>query len=118
MTSMARTGITAMGFELLAKTHYTWGLTSLRLPSGVFSGPLLAHAADTYGVVMAAGMGDLKDTVVRLGHMGWVDWADIIAGLYALAASFRAMGGHIGTRDYAEQALAAYETALAGPLPL
>ena len=117
LTCMARTGLTAMGFELLAKTRYTWGLTSFHLPTGITSGPLLAHIADKYGVVMAAGMGHLKDSSVRLGHMGWVDWSDVAAGLYALAASYRALGGHIGMRDYLEQAMEAYETALADGLP-
>ncbi len=117
MTRMARTGIAAMGFELLAKSGYTWGLTSFLLPPGVSSGPLLAHAASEYGVVMAAGMGHQKDVAVRLGHMGWVDFADLAAGLYAVAASFRALGGHAGTRDALEQALGAYEKALAEGLP-
>lgn len=117
LTCMARTGLTAMGFELLAKTHYTWGLTSFHLPTGITSGPLLAHAAANYGVVMAAGMGHLEASSARLGHMGWVDWSDIAAGLYALAASFRVLGAHIGMRDYLEQALEAYEKALIDGLP-
>ncbi|MCC8193647.1 MAG: alanine--glyoxylate aminotransferase family protein [Deltaproteobacteria bacterium] len=117
LTRMARTGLAAMGFELLAKGHYTWGLTSFLLPAGITSGPLLAHAAEAYGIVMAAGMGHQKEHVVRLGHMGWVDLADVAAGLYATAASFRALGGHIGMRDYLEQALAAYEKALINGLP-
>jgi aspartate aminotransferase-like enzyme len=117
LTCMARTGIAAMGFELLAKRLYTWGLTSFFLPSGIASGPLLAHAAEHYGVIMAAGMGHQKNSVIRLGHMGWVDFADVAAGLYATAASFRALGGHIGARDYLEQALAAYETARINGLP-
>ena len=117
LTCMARTGISAMGFELLAKQNYTWGLTSFLLPAGITSGPMLAHAADKYGVVMAAGMGHQKDHVIRLGHMGWVDMADVAAGLYAVAASFRALGGHIGIRDYLEQAFAAYEKAHCDGLP-
>lgn len=117
LTCMARAGITAMGFDLLARRNYTWGLTSFLLPEGVASGPLLAHAAEKYGVVMAAGMGRQKDSVIRMGHMGWVDFADLAAGLYATAASFRELGGHIGSRDYLEQAMAAYEQALAKGLP-
>ena len=117
LTCMTRTGLAAAGFELLAKQSYTWGLTSFRLPAGIKSGPLLAHAADTYGVIMAAGMGHMKDEVIRFGHMGWVDMADVTVGLYATVASFRAMGGHIGARDYLEQALAAYEKADAAGLP-
>ena len=118
VTSMTRTGLTALGFELLAKTHYAWGLTSFKLPAGVSSEPLLAHAAEKYGVVLAAGMGHLKDSTVRFGHMGWVDFSDIAAGLYAVSASFCALGGIVSTRDYLEQALAAYEKALAEPYAL
>jgi aspartate aminotransferase-like enzyme len=118
LTRMARTGIAALGFELLAREGFSWGLTSLRLPAGVGSGPLLAHALEHYGVTMAAGMEHMQDQVIRLGHMGWVDWADIAAGLHALAGSFSALGGHTGTRDYLEQALAAYENALREAYPV
>jgi hypothetical protein len=44
--------------------------------------------------------------------MGWVDWADLAAGLHALAESFRACGGYIGSRDYLEKGLQAYHEAL------
>ncbi|MDL2272322.1 alanine--glyoxylate aminotransferase family protein [Desulfovibrio sp. OttesenSCG-928-I05] len=117
LTCLARTGIAALGFELLAKEHFTWGLTSLLLPAGIGSGPLLAHAAEHYGVIMASGMGYQTENVIRVGHMGWVDWADVTAGLHALAGSFTALGGHIGAENYLESALKAYENALAGPLP-
>ncbi len=117
LTSMARTGIAALGFEPLAKTQYTWGLTSLRLPAGITSKALLARAAERYGVIMAAGMGHMQESSLRIGHMGWVDWADLAAGLHALAGSFIDLGGHLGSRDYLEQSLAAYREALDSPLP-
>lgn len=117
LTCMTRAGLTAQGFELLAKTSYTWGLTSLLLPAGVSSGAVLAQAADQHGVIMAAGMDHMQDRVIRIAHMGWVDWADIAAALHALACSFTALGGHIGARDYLEQALAAYEQALVEGYP-
>lgn len=117
LTCMTRAGLTAQGFELLAKTSYTWGLTSLLLPAGVSSGAVLAQAADQHGVIMAAGMDHLQDRVIRIAHMGWVDWADIAAALHALASAFTALGGHIGARDYLEQALAAYEHALVEGYP-
>ena len=51
----------------------------------------------------------LKDKVVRLAHMGWVDWADVAAGLHALAHSLpkKPQGA------YLEAALEAYHQALA-----
>jgi aspartate aminotransferase-like enzyme len=70
--------------------------------------------ARDHGVIMAGGQGRLKGRIVRIGHMGWVDWADLAAGLYALAEALRACNGYTAARDYLENALSAYRAALAG----
>jgi len=116
LTMMARTGAQAMGLELLAPTDFTWGLTAIRLPLGVDAGPVVKRAAEVSGVVMAAGQGHMKDRVVRLGHMGYVDFGDVLAGLAALKEAFCAEGGYVGCTDVLEQALTAYGEAMkAGP---
>jgi aspartate aminotransferase-like enzyme len=112
LTSMVRRGVAALGLELFVRDHFAWGVTSILLPGGVASGPLLARAAERYGVVMAAGQDAFKDRMVRIGHMGWLDYADLLAGLHALAGSFTFCGGYLGGRNYLEQALDAYWTAL------
>lgn len=122
LTMLARTGVTAMGLELYAKTHFAWGITSVMLPAGVDGTEVLRIAMDNYGVCMAGGQDHMKGRMVRIGHMGWVDWADLVAGLHALNRGIIEAGGHCGSRDYLEEALAAYRMALAGkpgePLPL
>ena len=119
LTQMARTGASALGLELLAKERYTWGLTSILLPAGVDGGALLKACAEKYGVVMAGGQGHMKNSVVRLGHMGYVDYADVMAGLYALRRGLELTGAHTGSHDYLERAMDAYETAMAeGPSAL
>lgn len=116
LTQLARAGAQAMGLELLAPVHFTWGLTAIKVPAGLDGQALLAHAQDKHGVIMAGGQDALKGRIVRLGHMGHTDWADVAAGLHALAASLRAVGGYTACRDYLEQGLAAYDSALeAGP---
>jgi len=115
LTMMAREGILALGLQAFAPTQYTWGLTSVSLPAGVDGAQVLRHMAQDYGVIMAGGQERLKGRIVRIGHMGWVDWADLAAGLYALAEALRACNGHMAARDYLENALAAYRAALAGP---
>ena len=116
LTCMCRAGIAAMGLAPLAERDYTWGLTSVKMPAGVDGGAVLKAAAERYGVVMAGGQDALKGRIVRVGHMGYVDWADLSAGLHALARSMQLAGGYTACRDYLEQALAAYEQALAdGP---
>ena len=115
-------GVAAMGLELYAKTHFAWGITSVMLPAGVDGTEVLRIAMDNYGVCMAGGQDHMKGRMVRIGHMGWVDWADLVAGLHALNRGIIEAGGHCGSRDYLEEALAAYRMALAGkpgePLPL
>lgn len=110
LTRMARTGITAMGMELLVKEEgrYTWGLTSIRMPDSLPAGPVVAKAFRDCGVILTAGQGDLKEKVLRLAHMGWIDWADLAAGLHALAWSLpeKPQGA------YLEAALDAYHRAL------
>jgi aspartate aminotransferase-like enzyme len=113
MTQAARAGAEAMGLELLAKTHYTWGLTSIRMPEGVDGQKVTAVAADRYGVILAGGQEGLKGKIVRLGHMGHVDFGDVLAGLYALRQAVHLCGGYSASRDYLESAMAAYEEALA-----
>ncbi len=117
LASMARAGISAAGFELFARECPAWGVTSLAPPPGVSAGAMLKIAEERYGVIMAAGQEPLKDSMIRVGHMGWVDWADLAAGLHALVGSFTACGGHVGCRDYLEQALTAYHQALDGGCP-
>ncbi|UZP65800.1 alanine--glyoxylate aminotransferase family protein [Desulfovibrio mangrovi] len=112
LTMFARTSVKEMGLELLAKDRFTWGLTSVLLPEGIDGARLLEIAADRFGVYMAGGQDHLKGRAVRIGHMGWVDWADLAAGLHALAEAFRACGGYIGSRDYLEKGLQAYHEAL------
>jgi aspartate aminotransferase-like enzyme len=117
LTAMARAGATSLGLGLLARTHFTWGLTAILMPTGVDSGVVLKVAADRLGVIMAGGQGELKKSVVRLGHMGHVDWSDVLAGLRALRAGLIAAGGYSAARTYLEDAVQAYEDALAQGYP-
>ncbi|MBQ3893519.1 MAG: alanine--glyoxylate aminotransferase family protein, partial [Mailhella sp.] len=110
LTRMTRTGLSAMGLDLMVKKEgrYTWGLTSVRMPDGMPAGPVVSKAYKDYGVILTAGQGALKDKVLRVAHMGWVDWADMAAGLHAIAMSLpeKPQGA------YLEAALDAYHDAL------
>ncbi len=112
LTQMVRAGVASIGLSLLAPADYTWGLTAVCLPDGIDGSQLLKVASKRYGVYFAGGQGELKNRIVRIGHMGHVDWGDILAGLYALYSAFTACGGHSGARDYLENAMHAYEAAL------
>ena len=112
LTMFTRAAVKAMGLELLAPDNFAWGITSVLLPEGVDGNEVLRLAAEKHGVYMAGGQDQLKGRIVRIGHMGWVDWADVAAGLYALERSIVDAGGYIGARNYLEQGLAVYRAAL------
>ncbi len=112
LTCMVRAGVTALDLELFAQNGHAWGVTSIALPAGVDGDRLLKTAAEGFGIIFAGGQDHWKGRMVRFGHMGWVDWADVLAGLHALAAGLRAVGGFSGSRDYLETALSAYRQAL------
>ena len=61
---------------------------------------------------MAGGQGELKNAIVRLGHMGHVDWSDVLAGLHALKQGLVKAGGYSAARTFLEDAMTAYEIAL------
>ena len=51
----------------------------------------------------------MKDAIIRIGHMGWVDWADLAAGLHALARALP----RTPEAPYLEPALEAWHAVMA-----
>ncbi len=67
-----RAGVRAMGLELWprSETYAANCVTAVRIPSGATVSELLAHVRNRYGVMLSAGYGELKERLIRLGHMG------------------------------------------------
>jgi aspartate aminotransferase-like enzyme len=47
---------------------------------------------DKYGVVLAGGQGSLKNDIFRIGHLGYVGEADIVATLSLLGLALHELG--------------------------
>ncbi len=61
---------TGLGFEVLADAGYrSPTVTAVTLPAGL-SGPAIVRAAAEHGYTLAPGYGKLKETTIRIGHMG------------------------------------------------
>lgn len=118
LTMLVRQGAVAMGLELLAKEDFSWGLTAIRLPEQLSASEILRYAQEKYGVYMAGGQDRLKNKIIRIGHMGWVDWADCLAGLYALNMGISACGGTASGNAFMEAAMEAYNRALTKDIQL
>jgi pyridoxamine---pyruvate transaminase len=67
-----RAGVLALGTGLWARSEdiCTNCVTAARMPDGVDTMALLAHIREHYGVMLSPGYGELKEKLVRLGHMG------------------------------------------------
>ncbi len=117
LTRMTRTGVRAMGLTPLVPERFTWGLTSLLLPEGVDGKALLDCIASEYNVYMAGGQEQLKGRLVRIGHMGYLDWSDLLAGLSALREVLSRETRLHAEPDFLERALEAYTAAWREPLP-
>ncbi|MDR1857587.1 MAG: alanine--glyoxylate aminotransferase family protein [Desulfovibrio sp.] len=115
LTMLTRTGVQAMGLTPYVKERFAWGITSVLVPEGLDGTKLLAIIADRFGVVLAGGQDSLKGRILRIGHMGWVDWADVLGALQAVKSSVIAMGGSCPPGDPLGKAMEAYLAALELP---
>jgi aspartate aminotransferase-like enzyme len=84
--AMARAGLRAIGFQLLAADEVaSKTVTAAWVPDGLdwkaFSGGLKRR-----GLVIAGGQGKLKGRIFRLGHLGSVTTDDVIAAISAIEA--------------------------------
>jgi len=67
-----RAGVRGLGLELWPRSdsYAANCVTAVRTVAGVGVAELLAHVRQRYGVMLSGGYGELKEKLVRLGHMG------------------------------------------------
>ncbi|MEM4018979.1 MAG: alanine--glyoxylate aminotransferase family protein [Thermofilaceae archaeon] len=65
---------------------------SFATPDGVSASELRKRLAEAYGIEVASGMGALKDRIIRLGVMGPIKHADILALVTALGLELERLG--------------------------
>jgi aspartate aminotransferase-like enzyme len=93
LAAATRAGVLALGLELFAREGcYSNSLTAVVAPPGITARALRTRMREAHGVVIAGGQGAVKEQIVRLGHLGYVDETDILATLAALELSLRELG--------------------------
>jgi aspartate aminotransferase-like enzyme len=83
MSEACRAGIQALGLELFS-ARPAEGLTVFRLPTGIKDSAIRGSLVEKFGITTVGGQDKLKGQVLRIGHMGYMDELDVIAGLAAL----------------------------------
>ncbi len=88
----ARDRVTGIGLELLANPEYASNsLTAIEVPEGFTARPIIDHMVANHRVMLQAGQGAMTETVLRVGHMGWVNHADLEEAFNALESTVTAL---------------------------
>jgi pyridoxamine---pyruvate transaminase len=97
-----------MGLELWARNEEicTNCVTAVRTPDGIDTLALLAHVREHYGVMLSPGYGEIKEKLVRLGHMGLAARSLYpVVALAALGRGLADLGARVDTGAGVEAAL-------------
>jgi aspartate aminotransferase-like enzyme len=88
-----RAGVRALGLGTLAGEECASStVTAVVLPDGLDGQKLLGLLRQKYGVVLAGGQGRLAGRIFRVGHVGQVNWQDVVVTLAALEMVCRDLG--------------------------
>jgi len=91
MSEACQAGIRALGLELFSERPAE-GLTVFRVPEGLKEGDIRSKLSDRFGITTVGGQDKVKGKIVRIGHMGYFDELDVVAGLSALEMVLHDLG--------------------------
>jgi aspartate aminotransferase-like enzyme len=103
-----RAGALALGFGLFSSSP-SHAVTALTAPAGLECGAIVKRLREAHGIVVAGGQDRLKGKILRVGHMGDYDLADVHLVLGAMEECVRALGSKAG--GSVEAATAAWNAA-------
>jgi aspartate aminotransferase-like enzyme len=86
-----RTAVRAMQLELFAAAPAE-GLTVAQVPAGIDGKALLSKMEKQFGLKVAGGQDALAGKIIRLAHMGYMDFFDILAALSGLEMALVELG--------------------------
>lgn len=94
LAEATRAGLEAMGLKIYSKRPSD-SVTAALLPESVPAGKLVKYMRDKLGVAMAAGQDEIKDRIVRISHMGYLDGFDMLTALQALETGLTKFGHNV-----------------------
>ena len=86
--------VDTIGCELVAKeaAYRSHTISAMRLPPGINAREVVQRAKANDNVVLSTGQDTLKETAIRVGHMGPVQPAMLLRGVEALARALGELG--------------------------
>lgn len=92
LSRMSHTALRALGCTLLASDAPCPSVTGFFPPNGIDADALRTEVRKSYGIRLAGGQGKFTGKIVRIGHMGFVDPFDVLAGITAIGKVMERMG--------------------------
>jgi aspartate aminotransferase-like enzyme len=90
-----REGLQGLGFRLFADPdHASQTVTAAYVPDGI-DWPTFNRELRLRGLVIAGGQGKLSGKILRIGHLGAVDVADIRAAIVVMGAALESVGARL-----------------------
>lgn len=76
--NVVRDGVRALGLELFADLAYASNIvTAIKVPAGLTPKDIRDPLRTKYNTIIAGGQGKLKESIVRIGHLGFFTEADL-----------------------------------------
>ncbi len=92
LADATRAGVAAIGLKLFSSAPCN-AVTAVHVPQGIAGSAIYKKMRDEFGVNIAAGQGeDLKDKIIRIAHLGYMERFDIIIALSALEMALTQLG--------------------------
>ena len=95
LSEIARNGAAALGCTVLASDAPCPSVTGFFPPTGIDADSLRTEVRKQYGIRLAGGQGKFKGSIVRIGHMGFVDPFDTLNAVTAIGLTIRKLGGNV-----------------------
>ncbi len=91
MSQACQAGIEALGLDLFSDRPAE-GMTVFRVPDELSDSSIRNGLFDRFGITTIGGQDKLKGRIIRVGHMGYLDEIDVVAGLAALELVLHDLG--------------------------
>ena len=92
LSKSTREAVQSMGLDIFPKGLIAECLTAVEVPNGVNGKEIPKKMQADCGVTIAGGQGELSDKIFRIGHLGYVDGADILVAISALEKTLLELG--------------------------
>lgn len=92
LSRAVKEAVQALGLQLFGDTERAHCVTAVRAPDGIDADDLTALIRRKFGIVFAPGQDRLKGKVFRIGHLGYLDQADVLQAMAALEMALDGLG--------------------------